>query len=404
MGGNLRQIGTESEFERLLGTSDKPVLVDLTATWCGPCQRLTPILEQFADEYGDRVEVVAVDADSPRALSWRLGGDTIPRLYLFDRGALQLMVAGVRDLAWLGDVVGGYPDLEIDVPDGPPLAPRSPARRFELPASKEGQAAAFLIHGHDDGFTHNLTAPCEVDASAGSTTRLMVSRETIAAGYLEQLDPDAFDELLVVGEEPLTPDDLRHLTHLTGLRRITGVAAVAPSDLGVLAGLPRLSNLALHDAKHQRIAPEPAALPGLMGSQWIAPSLLAARATAGLSTIEAAEHDDDAFEVACISKRGDDGNLDFVVHVTVADGWYAFPPGSEEGLPVTVTVTSDHVVLEPLTPIEPADRLTGRASLRAVLAGPSEEVRLDVRVQVCDGDSCVAPRTLSLVVPTTSKR
>ena len=75
----------ESEFEEVVLKSDKPVVVDIWAEWCGPCKMLKPILDSLADERDD-VKFVGVDADDAEDLCMKYGISNIPCLILFKNG------------------------------------------------------------------------------------------------------------------------------------------------------------------------------------------------------------------------------------------------------------------------------------------------------------------------------
>ena len=64
-------------------SKQNPVLVDFSATWCGPCKQLEPVIEDLADHYAGRVKVVKVDIDGARDTASRLGVMSIPTLMLF---------------------------------------------------------------------------------------------------------------------------------------------------------------------------------------------------------------------------------------------------------------------------------------------------------------------------------
>ena len=81
----IREI-TSADFEEVVLKSDKPVLVDFNATWCGPCRMLKPTLDQVAAERPD-VTVVGVDIDENMDLAEEYGVFSIPCLVLFRDGA-----------------------------------------------------------------------------------------------------------------------------------------------------------------------------------------------------------------------------------------------------------------------------------------------------------------------------
>lgn len=76
----------DGDFTEVAEKASLPVLVDLWATWCGPCRRVSPVLEQVAREMAGRLKLVKVDLDVNPALARRLDVQAVPTLLLFDRG------------------------------------------------------------------------------------------------------------------------------------------------------------------------------------------------------------------------------------------------------------------------------------------------------------------------------
>jgi thioredoxin 1 len=74
-----------TEFNTLI-QSEKPILVDFFATWCGPCQVLSPILKHVKDQLGDQIKIVKIDVDKNQALAtkWQVRG--VPTMVLYQNG------------------------------------------------------------------------------------------------------------------------------------------------------------------------------------------------------------------------------------------------------------------------------------------------------------------------------
>lgn len=77
---------TDTDFENEVINSDKPVLVDFWATWCGPCRMIAPSVKEIAAEHGDNVKVVKIDIDENPMTPGRYGVMSIPTLMVFKDG------------------------------------------------------------------------------------------------------------------------------------------------------------------------------------------------------------------------------------------------------------------------------------------------------------------------------
>ena len=101
---------TTASFQADVLDNTKPVLVDFWAEWCGPCRMVSPILDEIAAEYGDKIEIVKVNVDNEPGLAQQYGITGIPALQVFHNGEIVKSMVGakpkaiiVQDLAqWLG--------------------------------------------------------------------------------------------------------------------------------------------------------------------------------------------------------------------------------------------------------------------------------------------------------------
>ncbi len=86
---------SDSDFEKEILKSDTPALVDFWAPWCGPCQRIAPIIEELAKEYKGKVKVAKLNVDESRKVATDLGIMSIPTIVLFKGGKVVDQVVGL---------------------------------------------------------------------------------------------------------------------------------------------------------------------------------------------------------------------------------------------------------------------------------------------------------------------
>ena len=86
---------TDASFDEVVLKSDKPVLVDFWATWCGPCRMLGPVIEELATEYEGRVVVGKVDVDNNQEFASKYGVRNIPTVLVFKDGEVVGRQVGV---------------------------------------------------------------------------------------------------------------------------------------------------------------------------------------------------------------------------------------------------------------------------------------------------------------------
>ncbi len=83
-----------ASFDAEVLKSDKPVLVDLWATWCGPCRMISPLIDEIAAETSDRFKITKLDIDAHPELASQLGVRSVPTLLFFKNGVVSDQVVG----------------------------------------------------------------------------------------------------------------------------------------------------------------------------------------------------------------------------------------------------------------------------------------------------------------------
>ena len=86
---------TDSNFEETVLKSDKPVMVDFWAAWCGPCRMVGPIIDELSEEYEGKAIIGKVDIDSNQQYAAQFGGRNIPTVLVFKDGELVDRKVGV---------------------------------------------------------------------------------------------------------------------------------------------------------------------------------------------------------------------------------------------------------------------------------------------------------------------
>jgi thioredoxin 1 len=95
----------DGNFESEVLKAEGPVLVDFSATWCGPCKRLEPIVHDIASAYDGRLKVVKVDVDRAPQTAMKLGVLSVPTVMLFKDGAVRDQSVGLLSKKALQDKV-----------------------------------------------------------------------------------------------------------------------------------------------------------------------------------------------------------------------------------------------------------------------------------------------------------
>jgi thioredoxin 1 len=101
---------SDPTFDETIKGSDKPVLVDFWAEWCGPCKMVAPVLEEIAQQHGDKIQIAKLNVDENPDAARRFEVLSIPTLIVFNHGEVEKRLVGAKGkgqlLQELADFIG----------------------------------------------------------------------------------------------------------------------------------------------------------------------------------------------------------------------------------------------------------------------------------------------------------
>jgi thioredoxin 1 len=125
------QVVTDQTFEQDVLKWDAPVLVDFWATWCGPCRMVAPVLEDVANEQGEKIRIVKLDVDANPITAGRFGVRAIPTMILFKNGREADRIVGYHPKPQLMTKLN--PHLTTAAPSAAPTAATTAGANGQTP-------------------------------------------------------------------------------------------------------------------------------------------------------------------------------------------------------------------------------------------------------------------------------
>jgi thioredoxin 1 len=100
-------VDNEIDFDALL-QEETLLVIDCTATWCGPCKMVSPLMDRLAEEFADRAQVFKLDLDANSSVAKRFGIRSIPAVMFFKNGELMETIIGVKPYDEFSSALGKY--------------------------------------------------------------------------------------------------------------------------------------------------------------------------------------------------------------------------------------------------------------------------------------------------------
>ncbi len=104
---NLLEL-SDANFDQEVKNSPVPVLIDFWAPWCGPCKKLTPIIEELARQYGDKVKIAKVNVDENQQKAVEYGISGVPSVFVFVNGEVKERLVGLQPKSQIESAIGKY--------------------------------------------------------------------------------------------------------------------------------------------------------------------------------------------------------------------------------------------------------------------------------------------------------
>lgn len=391
----VRAVGA-ADFDAALAEDSRPVIVDFTAAWCGPCQQLAPRLEQFAQTEANRARVISVDVDENPEISQRFSIKAMPTLLVFHRGLPVLEWSGPSTLEPLSKIL----DRLANDPNVPARslrpAPSASARTIRIPGPVPGQAALVVTWSDSNEPGGNV-----LQLSGGAETQLLVSKNN--SGTLPELAPDDLDALTLIDGrlDPLGVANLRRMTGLAELELIN-IDISSEAMLELAAACTNLQSLTIEPSSPEVLERLRLALPHTrINGIWGPPDLCVLIQASGSPQDDQGGTPRDDANIIVATLRARRHNVDSVtayLTLCIEDGYYVNAPhtGAKHAVAISVPEESTWQTTNITYPDTSDGHLKGTVLLAIDLVGTGTDIDMRVRALVCSQEDCLPPTELSV--------
>ena len=372
----------DDDLERILESDSRPMLLEFTAAWCGPCKPMGPRVNAFAHRHRDLVRFGIVDGDSCPQTMTRFGVLGFPTLILVSSRGTEVMVAGGRDAQQLESELLPY---LCKLPSGPAMAPPMPASlRTERTVTVTGA----------DGVSVSLVGSDQRELDVGTHTvpaeySIRVILRAAEGGGPLTLAPlsgweATIDLLFIAGD--LEGDEFEALARCSELSSL-GLVRERPLQSSELEALARMKSLrhliarGLIDEAAERLLAE--ALPSCsINGRWVS---AAALREAGPLPPDVASGPAEPFLRTTLHV----GTQSTTFILNVPEGGYVYGPGATDGQPLRLRSLGDGAWIE----LEEGDvHLTGTVEFSLNRTDLTNGIA--VEVQFCTEEQCFMPQEL----------
>jgi len=380
---HITHVESDGDFDGILASDPRPMLLEFTAAWCVPCQRMGPKVAAFVARHSTQVRLAIVDGDVCTTTRNRFGISGFPSMALVTARGVDVLLLGGRGEGQLESELLPYVRA---APSGMPVAPpEAPPfwRTGRTITITEAEGLTVKLRGKEERTLDVGRHEVPEDSSVQVILRPVEEAGVLSLAHLAGWE-SSIDQLVVGGD--LSTDEFEILSQCTGLSLLAlmRTAPLQPSDIEVLSNLTALRTL-IARGQIDQLAEEHLgrALPHCtINGRWV--SEVALRTTGPLPPAP----DEAVVEPFLAGTLHIGENLSTFI-LRVPEGGYVYGPGSTDGVPLRLRSLGDDSVIE-LPSAE--DHLTGAVEFELHRTDLSAGIAAEA--QFCTSEQCFMPQTL----------